>query len=323
MREPSGGPNVGAPMRRLPPNAIALIALGAILLIGLVFLFTRGGDPDQDRLGDDAVGANVAAADPETRCASQATYDRIKRELFKRAAAVRSSDQATYDKLVAYAVLRAETPIMRGYDQRVNSVSCSAYISLDLPPGVAVAGGRRTLNAEVGYTIQPAADGNGDVLTLTDADAIITPLATLSRSGPAEAPADDATDLGATGVPDGGIIAIPPAAAPAEPAEPPAPARPAPTASTNPSFDCDDARTRGEVAVCRNPGLASLDRTMAAQYRRAIAGATPNQRAALVQTRNRFLGYRDRCPNDGCMRDAYTGRMQEIRDIMEGRWRPR
>jgi len=42
----------------------------------------------------------------------------------------------------------------------------------------------------------------------------------------------------------------------------------------------------------------------------------------LQSTRDRFLAYRDRCTNRQCIGDAYTGRMREIRDIMEGRWQP-
>jgi uncharacterized protein len=59
---------------------------------------------------------------------------------------------------------------------------------------------------------------------------------------------------------------------------------------------------------------------MATQYRRAMSTASPEQQALLQQTRNRFLGYRDRCPDNRCIGDAYVGRMREIRDIMEGRW---
>ena len=47
------------------------------------------------------------------------------------------------------------------------------------------------------------------------------------------------------------------------------------------------------------------------------------QRQLLQQTRDRFLAYRDRCPNNACIGDAYTGRMREIRDIMEGRLQSR
>jgi nitrite reductase/ring-hydroxylating ferredoxin subunit len=59
---------------------------------------------------------------------------------------------------------------------------------------------------------------------------------------------------------------------------------------------------------------------MAAQYARSIEVATPQQKALLRSTRDRFIAYRDRCPNRACIGDAYVGRMREIRDIMEGRW---
>jgi uncharacterized protein len=100
------------------------------------------------------------------------------------------------------------------------------------------------------------------------------------------------------------------------------PAAPAPTNTAHPNFDCAGARTKSELAVCSDSGLAALDRNMAGQYVRALAAGTPDQRDLLRQTRDRFLGYRDRCPNRQCIADAYVGRMREIRDIMEGRWQP-
>jgi hypothetical protein len=62
---------------------------------------------------------------------------------------------------------------------------------------------------------------------------------------------------------------------------------------------------------------------MATQYRRSLVSASPLQQQQQQATRDRFLAYRDRCPNRQCMGDAYVGRMREIRDIMEGRWQPR
>ena len=59
---------------------------------------------------------------------------------------------------------------------------------------------------------------------------------------------------------------------------------------------------------------------MTAQYGRAFAEASPDQRALLRDTARRFYAYRDNCPTKACIGDAYTGRMNEIRDIMEGRW---
>jgi hypothetical protein len=61
---------------------------------------------------------------------------------------------------------------------------------------------------------------------------------------------------------------------------------------------------------------------MSVQFGRAISSATPEQQSLLRRSRDRFLRYRDRCPDNRCIGDAYVGRMREIRDIMEGRWQP-
>jgi uncharacterized protein YecT (DUF1311 family) len=257
----------------------------------------------------------------EKLCGSKATYDLIKRELFRHAAQLRGSDQAAFDRLSAYAVLRMENPVMESEDSSTGGVNCSGSLTIDLPPGVAVVGGRRSLMSDVDYTVQPAADGSGSVVLLRSADAIVAPLATLARV--AEPAPEPGTAVNANeAVPVGPGPLEPPASQPAVPAAPSAPAPPAPV-TARPSFDCANARTKGELAVCGDPGLATLDRNMAAQYNRAVAGASGEQRDVLRLTRDRFLRYRDRCPNRQCIGDAYVGRMREIRDIVEGRWQPR
>lgn len=303
-----------APRRRSRINPLVIALGGLVVILLLAWLLATRGNSDQDKLtGNEKNESQAAQADPEKLCARSSTYDLIKRDLFRRAAQVRGSDQAVFDRLSSYAVLRMESPVMESNDEERGAVNCSGSLSLDLPPGVAVVGGRRTLSSDVDYTVQPAADGSGAVVLLRNADAIITPLATLARiAQPAQSPS-----------------AIP-AAAPAEPAvaEPqPVPSPSAPPAeprpvSARPSFDCRAARTRGEIAICSDAGLAALDRNMAAQYGRAVAGASGDERALLRQTRDRFLAYRDRCRDNRCIGDAYEGRMREIRDIVEGRWQP-
>jgi uncharacterized protein len=61
---------------------------------------------------------------------------------------------------------------------------------------------------------------------------------------------------------------------------------------------------------------------MAVEYARAISLASPEQREILRDTARRFYAYRDHCTTNACIGDAYTDRMREIRDIMEGRWEP-
>ena len=311
--EPDRNRDVHQPVRNTNWTTIALIG-GLLLLLLIVGYFATRRNSDQDKLTNTQAAATNAtqAPSPEKRCGSKATYDLIKRDLFKRAAQLRGSDQAAFDQLSAVAVLRMENPVMESEDSSTGAVNCSGSLSLDLPPGVAVVGGRHTLTSDVDYTVQQAADGSGPVLLLRNADAIVTPLATLSRTAqPAPQPMDLVTNE----------------AGPSELTAPQtspivqAPVAPRP-AVTHPSFDCGKARSRSEVAICSDAGLAALDRNMAAQYARSIAVATPVQEALLRRTRDRFLGYRDRCPNNACIGDAYVGRMREIRDIMEGRWQP-
>ncbi len=311
-------------MRRPNTTIIAVIAgLLVLLLLAYVFLGNRG-DASSDKLSDDQVAGTSAASDPEKACGTQRTYDLIKRELFRRAAQLRGSDQAAFERLAAYSVIRMDAPMLQGNDEDAGRITCAGALALDLPPGVAVVGGRRTLTANIGYAIQTAAGGNGDVLTLTSAEGIIAPLATLARvgatTGDALAPGAAPAAPAAPGTGDPMVNPPPPAAAPPAQAAPdPAPAR----ANANPSFNCRNARTRGEIAVCGDAGLASLDRQMAGQFNAAMGRADPEERALLQRTRNRFLSYRDQCRSDSCIADSYRGRMREIDDIMSGRWRGR
>ena len=310
--EPRGSKGVGGPVKRLDPTTIAAIALGLLIILIVGAMIMRSTGTDDDRL----TGAQTSQReDPEKLCSSQATYDRIKRELFTRASALRGSDKPAFDKLAAYSSLRVEAPVMQDENGETGRVTCNATVTLDVPPGVAVVGGRRSLSAEITYMVQPATDGSGNVVMLADADAIITPLATLAKTAP---PPEEVLE---------NTIANEAVETPAQPVDPLAPA-PEPgqqpsTGTANPSFSCSAARSSGEVAVCNDPGLAVLDRRMANQFNSAMSAADPEQRALLVRTRDSFLRYRDQCPNNQCIAQTYQGRMREIRDIMRGSWQPR
>lgn len=315
-------------MRRVFPFLVAVVALTAC---------NRNGP--SDRLDDNQVAANEtrrtptgAATTPARRCASGRAYDLTKRELFRRAAVLRGRDDAIFDRLAAAAAIRVERPVLKSQDEGLGSIGCSATISLDLPPGLAVAGGRTSLTADLDYILQPAADGTGDVVVLTNADAITVPLATLGRTGSAEArPASPVVVPGPEPL-NNADPARAPANSPPAPALPtvhrapvraaPDPLAPRPSA-TDPSFACARSRTRGEVAVCGDPALAALDRRMAAQYRDAYAAASSDARNTLRSSARHFYGFRDNCPDARCIADGYRARMREIDEIMRDDLAPR
>lgn len=90
------------------------------------------------------------------------------------------------------------------------------------------------------------------------------------------------------------------------------------TPAARPSFPCGYARSRVERLVCRDAGLARVDRAMSAEFSAALADADPYARRELRATRTRFLAYRDRCGSAECVRQAYADRIDEIRDIAAG-----
>ncbi len=329
--------------RRSRGRTLALIAglIGLLLVALFAYRMTRSG-PGEDRLDEGTASTNVASASTgEERCGSQRTYDLVKQQLFRQAAQVRGSDQTAFDRLAAYATVRVTAPVLKREDEELGTLVCSGNVALDVPPGVGVVGGRRTLQANLDYSLQRAADGSGDVVTLSGADAIVVPLATLARTGSqpgvpqpqAQAQGQPQTQPQPEPVAPGTMVPVaprptnPPPLRAAPPVNrspertPPPPVARTPRVSANPSFNCARARTPGEVAVCRSPQLASLDREMAGFFNSAVRNGDPETRAILQRTRTRFLSFRDRCGSDRCIADAYRGRITEIRDIVDGRWR--
>jgi uncharacterized protein YecT (DUF1311 family) len=297
---------VKGPRRRINPWLI--VALVAAIAIGVLLASSVWTNRWS---GTNAVSENAEAEkkpqDLQALCASQATYDAMKRELFRRAAQVRGSDDQAYSRLADFALLRVNGPTVQGVDDQLQSVSCSGTAVLDLPPGVEVAGGRRTLSGDVDYRIQPAADGTGKVVRLGNADAIVVPLATLSRTRAPQAPPSTLPEAGAANE----VQPQPP---------PPGQQQPAPV-QAKPSFDCDHVGNDAEAAICSDPGLAALDRQMAADFQRALATGDDRQRRLLERTQRRFLSFRNRCATSQCVEQTYQSRSREIGDIMTGRWR--
>jgi len=253
-----------------------------------------------------AASVDAAAVNPEKTCATQATYDGIKKELFRRAGQTRGGDPGPLMRIADFSLLRVEGPYLRGFDDQTKRTACSGAAVLQLPPQVTTAEGMGTLSSNMDYDVQPAADGTGNVVTIGNADSIIVPLATLRGNAPAGPPPQLQLPESATSNAAADELAPLP-----DQSQPP---------QAQPAFDCSRARTSGEQAVCGNASLAVLDRQMNAQFDSAMSNADDEQRAQLRSTRSRFLAYRDRCGSDSCIADAYRGRMREIRDIMKGDW---
>ncbi len=288
---------------RAMPLVIAALG-GIVILLALVWFFSGNRNPNQDKLSNPQI-QQTAEADNAARCSAAATYELMKRELIRRAAEARGADQAEFGQLASAAWLRVENPVLESEDKDSGALNCSGTVYLNFSPGLTTSDGRHGVMADVDYVIE--AGGN---VSLRNADPIIGPLATLMRAE-AELPTTD----GSAVEPESEGNAAASVSANVQPGPPSnSPGRPA--------FNCARAQSPGEIAVCSDSGLAALDLDMTTQYRRALTTASPGQARLLQTTRDRFLAYRDGCPNRQCIANAYLGRMREIRDIMEGRLTP-
>lgn len=312
MAEPNE-PGPTRKRRRRQLYALLIVALLAAVAAGVLMASSVWTNKFNDEeKASEAVPANAVVESPERKCAAPSVYDAIKREIFRRAAQTRGADEQEFVRISDFALLRMESPYLRGVDERLQRIDCTGVVRLQLPPKIVTSDGTGSLRASVDYAIQPAADGTGNIVVLGNTDAITVPLATIHRVGGAPVPSmeiDNALE------PENGVGAEEQGTAETT----------APEQSANPggpSFDCSNVQSGTEARICSDPGLASLDRDTAWGYSRALSQATPDQRQILQSTRQSFLAYRDRCNSRSCIANAYMGRMREIRDIISGRWQP-
>lgn len=325
-------------MRTLTRLLIIVGVASQFLILGGCDWMQKKDTPNEAREG---AKARARARQLQQACASSATYDRLKQVAFDEAIRIRNADPVNLDLLATHSVVRMEQPRVARRDDLLDVTVCSGRFILELPPGAERAfAGERRLTADIEYAAQAAADGSGLVYQIKGAEPIIYKLAAFDLKNSTYRPpaAPDDVRLAADKPPEEATAQVEtrqPPQAPAVPTQPPpaGPRRvePAPAvqpppetievrsaARSNPSFNCRHARTRSERMVCGNDRLASLDRAMSSLYYSALSDADRQARADLRRTRDRFLSYRDRCPSERCVADAYHERMAEIRDIVAG-----
>ncbi len=341
-------------MRAIDKRIIWLGLAGLIILAAIGFALSTTRDLKSRQAGARPEATKQQQERLQDACASPSTYARLKEVAFEEAVRIRNSDPANLDRLAAHSVVRMENPVVKSRNDDLNVTVCTGRFVLELPPGAEAGfGGQRRLVADIEYAAQAAADGSGLVYQMNGAEPIVYRLASFDLRGQTyrppvgSAPAELAEAPDAAVAPPGPVTAPEPSIEPPPAPVPPAPrpealpegrldsrepsdvatvrrpaARPEQTragSSVRPSFNCRSARSRGERMVCSSERLAARDRVMSSLFYSALADGDSRRRAELRRTRDRFLAYRDRCPDEACVAEAYEGRMQEIRDIASER----
>jgi len=153
-------------------------------------------------------------------CASNRTYDRLKDVAFNRAIGIRNTNAANLDKLATYSLIRMENPRVKSRDERLDVTVCEGRFVLYLPQGAERwFGGETSLEADVEYTAQMAADGSGLIYQLNGADPIIYRLAAFDLQGHKyEPPKEEVERFAQAHLP--AAPAAPPGAPPSHPVQP-------------------------------------------------------------------------------------------------------
>jgi uncharacterized protein len=76
-------------------------------------------------------------------------------------------------------------------------------------------------------------------------------------------------------------------------------------------IDCEKASSPAEIVICSNPELIALDKQLANSYAK-LSHAQPASNSALQASQQKWLLTRDKCANEGCLRDGYGLRIGEL-----------
>lgn len=83
------------------------------------------------------------------------------------------------------------------------------------------------------------------------------------------------------------------------------------------SFNCANAGTPTEHAICDNPQISTLDEQTAGLYYRIISsGASPNLVSQVKASQVNFLAQRNSCgAGYNCLIDAYTSQIMYLKNV--------
>lgn len=274
------------------------LAVLIVLIVGVVVYGRMAADRDASVSNIAAVqdlGSNVLDAEPASAelCASTDAYARIRDMIFEQAQQQYGGNPGPLASLRQAVGVRMQYPLLRAVHDDVGRTDCSGHLVLDLPPPARGAfDGLPTLEADLEYGVQQAADGNGTVVEFTGADEIVRQLAVAA-----------------------GLVASRGSAGPSV-----ATAAPEPRAvESRPSFECSGALSNTERLICSDGELSRLDRDLAATYRSLRERLSPDEWEVVSEHQLEFLRRRANCPDLACLRSTYVAQIRFLGRFGEDR----
>ena len=303
---------ISPPIGVLPPDALSM----------------EGRAPQKRPAASPKMASTRDAQDQARLCNDPAVEGLIRAEMVRRAALVGYADRAQLEAIGRSALFRVDAPTAKG-EQGAGAAGCNAWLTVNLPPGVVVEGGRSNLNGEISFGLVKSEAGLR-LAGLNGVRGLVRSLATVGA--PPREPDSDVelvnperiavaprvVHAGALESAGGKLVEVrsrqnvPTAPALKEPA------RTAPAAA-GVSSRCRVLTGWADQAVCNNSNLTGLERQLSLLYDQSWNQADAAKRNALASTRDQFAGRRNSCRTESCLTSAYISRLRQVSDIMAGR----
>lgn len=238
-----------------------------------------GGDVNETMSeGGDVVFSNEAQA-VASPCGSPDTYDTIREIVFDEAAKMAPGDPVALNDLRRSVAVNMKFPVVSDVQSELQRTECTGRLVIGLPPMARNAfSGEAELEADLQYSIQPAADGSGDVVRVEGIEYLVQriALAEVERSS---------RRLASRGGPQL-------------------------QRTFNPSFDCGPGLNNTERMICQDEGLSQRDRQLSDAFKQKLAGYTGAARQELLADQRRALAERARCADIDCIYEWYDAELQ-------------
>jgi hypothetical protein len=231
-----------------------------------------------------AVAEEPSAPETGNLCGSAENYAQIKDMVFEKAAEVMGGDPVPLNTLKRAVSFRMELPVVSAIDEQVERTDCTGRLVIDLPPGTREAfDGQKSLEADLEYSFQPAADGDGYVIRAEGIGYMVQRLI-------AAASVLNARRLASQGGPQL-------------------------QATYNPSFDCGQSLTNVERMICQDEQLATADRVVSAKFAELRQNLPPAFFGQVRESQRAFLKQRAVCADTACVRAAYVEQWNTLTGI--------
>ena len=231
--------------------------------------------------GDSGATEPTSAAlisDGSQECSSPATYATIKEIVFDKAVEVAGGNPVPINDLRTASSTRMDLPLVKGYNKDLRRAECSGRFVMSVPATARAAFlGKPELKADLVYSVQPSADGQGDVVEVQGLEYVVQDIVAANALR-------DARRLEDEGGPH--------------------------LANTfNPSFNCGPRLTNTERMICQDEDLSRKDRQLSSAFKIKLANSLDRQ--TLLAWQRSALAERTACADSSCLNQWYDNMLAE------------